>query len=420
MRVALFLLLLAPFLFAAECKAGFEETVVVQVIDGMGRALPNASVQVTYQVDSTTSKGYATTLPHITDSNGLTSFTFLNQEVLDERVDCEYTIIAAYDNQKLEKKVRVDQHGPTVDMKLDAYILFVKVMDNNGNVLQGGTISARSMNATTRSDGSATMVLGKGPMNITLRYGNSVLVRSIDFQNDTNYTFQIPLYDLYIYVVNDNGDPLNASLTVDGLPYEVDANGTLVLRKLFTSKPRIKAIYNGVEETLDTDLAVQQTYFVIYDVHAPTILSMELKNDDGRIVLVLNIVDAEDRASGIAPDGIKVEYSTGGKEFVAPVFVKDANLFEAYLVNEDTDGVVELFVDVMDNSGNIKSIRGYFSMKHVTDSGEEPSGGETNGQQGGEGGGISIDPLTIIGIGVGIIVLLIVVNYIREKFGESQ
>ncbi|VVB98006.1 Uncharacterised protein [uncultured archaeon] len=369
MRIAtiVFLLLAFSSFFAASCSPGYEENATIQVIDGMGRPIPNATVQITYQVDQTTGKGYATTAPRYTDSNGIAAFTFRNQEVLQDRVDCEYTIIVTYDNKKAVQKATVNEHGAIITVALDVFALNIQAVDQNGNALSGAEITAGGVKKAAGDDGKATVLLGSGRVNVTLKYGQGLVSREIAIQNDTDYYYQVGVYDLLLHVVDDRNAPLVVNATIGGKTFQTDENGTVSVKKLLTAKPAIKTNYRGLERSLDADLAVQDEYYLVYDLHAPMISNMVASEDQGRIALDMTVIDEGLRASGLAQDGIKVRYSFANTDYVAPVFVKAKDRYETLLGNIGSNGIVEIFVEAKDAEGNIRDLRGYFSVVYVNE-----------------------------------------------------
>ncbi len=421
MRKAIFLLLLAlAFSFAATntCTAGYEETAAVQVLDGNLRPIANATVQIVYQVDQTTGKGNTITAPRITDSNGMITIIFRNQEFVQERVDCTYTVIATYDNKRLEKKITVGTHPPVITMQLDVYRLNVNAEDQFGNVLSGAIITVRNSKVTADSEGKATILLGSGTVNVTLVYGQGSAARQIVIANDTDYLYQTGVYDLNVYVVDDQNTPLVADISIGDMSLQSDANGFASVKKLLTAKPLITSLYRGVKKETDADLAIQKDYYIVYDVHAPGITNLKARDEEGSIFLDMNVVDQGVRASGLAPDGIKVRYSFEGVEYYAPVYVKAKDGYEALIGSVDREGVVQLVIEAKDNEGNIRSVNAYFPVTYVngsTGTGGNATGNQTsdNGQQQGEG--FAIGPVHIIGVGVLIIIVLIGASYIRER-----
>ncbi len=427
----LFLLtLILPLFAAVECVPGFEETAAIQVVDARVRPIANASVQITYQLDKTTGKGYTTTAPKLTAADGTVTFVFRNQEIIKERVDCEYTIIASYDNKKVEQKVTVGKHAQTITVQMNAYLLSIQAIDQDGNALTGAELIVRDIRKKAGGDGKVGMILGNGSANVTLRYGDGSVSRLIQISNDTDYSFQVGVYWLGIYVVDDANMPLDALMNISGKILYTNVDGYAEVKKLLTARPEVKITYRGVEKTLDTDLAVQDTYYAVYDLHAPKISNLGARNDDGSIVLDMYVVDEGVRASGLAPDGIKVSYSFGGTDYSAPVYVKARHKYEALLSGIEKEGVVEIAISARDNEGNIRSVKGYFSVMHEsnkTEGGNETPNGRENGNETGRtdeapgvgGSGFSMEPLHILGVGIAIIIGLIVVSYIREKFSSS-
>lgn len=409
----LFFLWLFVSLFFAECEPGYEETALVQVLDGKIRAIENATVQIVYQVDKSTGKGYTITPPKKTDAKGYVTFLFKNQEFLKERVDCSYSVIVTYDNKKTEKRFTVNEHGPVLQVQLEVYRFNVLATDQHGNVLPGAVIFTRTVEKITDNNGKAILFLGTGETNLTLKYGDGIVSRTVIISNDTDYHYQVGVYELKLWVVDSKNTPLVVNVSISGRTLQTDQNGELTIKKLMNARPKLTTLYLGMEKTVDVDLALQETYYVIYDLHAPIIKSIVAKEENGNIVLNMNVIDEDARASGLASDGIKVKYSLDKVDFYAPVYTKAKDEYEASIGNINKDAMIEFSIEAKDVEGNLRTVSGYFSI--AFESPTTPNKiNDTNNTQ-----GFPLDPIQILGIGVIIILVLIAASYIRKKIVSS-
>lgn len=414
-RILLFLIFAISAFFAVACEPGYEETTTVQIVDSMIRPIENATVQIIYQIDKSTGKGYATTLPKTTDSFGMVTFIFKNQEFVKERVDCEYTILSNYDNQKVDYKINVDKHGPIITVKMNVYKLNIYAVDQYSNPLVGAEIIARELKKITDNNGRANFLIANGNVNITLKYGEGQIVKNIFINNDTDYSYQVPIYNLSLYVMDDANIPLKVNVSIGEKILLTDENGYLSIQKLLTTKPKITVYYKGVKKTMNANLAAQNEYYIIYDLHAPKITNLITK-DGNKIVLNLKVIDEGLRASGLAPDGIIAVYSFGGIESQASVYVKAKDEYEMLIENIDKDGMVEIFLKARDNAGNLRNLHGYFLVSYENRTIENIGINENNNNV----ETLSINPIQILTIGVGIIILLIVASAIKQKFESNQ
>lgn len=436
--ITLFLILFISISYAVKCTPGYEETAVIQVLDGMNRPISTAIVQITYQVDKTTGKGYTITAPKQTDNAGVVSITFRNQEILQDRVDCEYTIIATYDNQKIEKKVHVDQHGPTIIISIPAYFLNIYLTDQYGTPISNGSFIVRNITKEIDQNGRASLLLGSGKAEVILKHEGGFVSKELNITEDTNYAYQVGLYNLTVYVFDDSGKPLEVKATIDNKIINSTERGVFSLKKLFTSKPILKFSYNEFEKTLETDLRVQTDYYVIYDIHAPNISNLAVREEQKKIIFSMHVADEGARASGLAPNGLILGYSFKGATYLASVYLKSKDKYEAYLDQVDGEGVIEFFISAKDNEGNIRTVEASFTITYTNET--EPV--DTNSSSGknqsttnhsinttsneteniGDGGsnssGFSIEPLHIIGAGLSIVVILIAIHFVRQRLGE--
>ncbi|MFA5076859.1 MAG: hypothetical protein WC488_00315 [Candidatus Micrarchaeia archaeon] len=414
--ILLAFILASSVLFAIDCVPGYEESAVIQALDGKLRPIENASVQITYQIDRTTGKGYATTAPKLTDSSGKAAFILKNQEVVQERVDCTYSVLVTYDNKKAEKQVDVRNHENVIAMPMDVYMLGIRAVDQNGNALAGAVVRARDAKAVAGSDGTARLVLGTGPVNVSLSYGDGTAVKTIDLRNDTDYYYEVGMYDLELFVLDDRNTPLVVDAQVGQKVLQTNESGYLTVKKLITARPGVRTVYRGIERNLDADLAVQTKYYVVYDIHAPKISDVSASYGNQTLQVDFYCADEGLRASGLAPDGLKMKYAYGGREYMVPVYLRTKDWYRAAIDGVDQSGIMEMFFEAKDNEGNIRNVKGFISVEFIN---ETMQGNQsTGGGNGTSPTGITVDPMYIIAAGAGVIILLAAIKFIREKLGE--
>ncbi len=407
-------LLLTGLVLAATCGPGWEETVLVQVLDSNGLPLPNASVQATYQLDYTTGKGYTTTEPVKTNSTGMVKIHMKNLEIISERVDCSFTIIATYDNQRTMKDFQVGQHPNILTIPLAVSRVVFNVFDQNGNPLPGALILIRNMTTRTNSQGQAVLEVGKGDAKVVVLYKEGALVRDVKIVNNKEQiNVEFPIYSLTLRVVDDNGDPLpEAVVKIEGETYYPDKDGYVRLPMITTRNPRIAVFYKGTKRELWADLSAKQNYGVIFDFTPPVIKDIKPVVENGRVRLIFSAVDPGKTPSGIAPEGlvVKVITSSGRHEEVTP-YVIGPGEYKADLGRAEP-GVWNIEIDAKDDAGNEQRVKGYITVKETSSSGNNNGTGSNPAPE--KKGGFNI-LLIILGLGVLVVIILIVAHYLQEE-----
>ncbi|MBU0586784.1 hypothetical protein KJ780_04680 [Candidatus Micrarchaeota archaeon] len=401
-------ILLAQLSFS--CSPQYEETATIQILDSMGRHIENASVEITYQVDFTTGKGYTTTAPKITPANGTVTFIFRNQEKDPNRVNCKYKVNVTYDNIVKTQEVNVDNHSNTISVILDAYQLKLKAIDQNGNVLVCARFTVRNLNKITDSGGNTAFILGKGPINLSMRYGNGQVSRNLNITGDMDYIYEAGVYELNLFVLNDDDKPIDCKVYIGEEWYNTGSGGSVSVEKLLNAQPLILIVYKNLEKRVESvNLALRSNEYIIFDLHAPTISELEASVENKEVVLRMDVEDPGLRASGLAGNGLQLRYSFNGNSYDVLPNLESGNTYVADLKAVNQSGLVEFTVDATDHEGNKRILKGYFSVNEETEEDANGSNGNEEKEQG-------LDIVLVVGGVVIIIVIIAVVYYIRKKF----
>jgi hypothetical protein len=415
---ALFAAFSAP-IFA--CTPGYEENFKVQVLDAMGRPIQGAEVYATYQIDLTSGKGYTNTSVKKTDGDGMVSFIFQNAEILQDRVDCYFNVYVKYDLSRNSSRVEAQMHPNTLTYALPVYRLDVRTVDQNGNILRNATVRVREVSAQTDSAGLAAMEVTSGFANLSMRYENGVFTRNLTVRNDTLYKFQLNMYNLFIHVLDDTDNRLEADVSINGLLFKTGNDGSLSLPRMTIERPKITTYFKGIDKSIQASLAAQSEYYFVYDFHSPTISQINASIEKNQVVVDLEAFDPGLRASGISQNGLTLKYSTSdGSENTAIIDSKDGRNFRAYLdaIDTDKDGVVRISIEARDSDGNSRRIEGAFTIEHIierNDTVQNQTGGTVNPPA----SGFEITPIHILLIAVGIGVVIVAIKFINERAYEE-
>ncbi len=400
---------------SGKCNPGWEENVVIQVLDSNGLPLPNAYVQAVYQIDYTTGKCYATTNPIKTNASGMVKIHMKNREIMADRVDCYFTIIASYDNQRTIERFIVGQHPKILTIRLDVARVIVNVFDQNGDPISNALIMIRNMSAKTNALGKAVMEIGKGEGMLVVLYRDGQVGRNVMLKNNQEtINVQFPIYSISLHIIDDNGRPISAVVRIGKHIYHPDSNGYIRVDTITTRNPEVEVEYGSIKKELNVDLSAKQNYGVIFDFTPPVISNIQTMIENGRVRILFSAKDPGTTPSGIAPKGIvvKVTKSNGEYEEISP-YVIGANLYKVDL-GDVSAGVWSIEIDAADEMGNKQVIKGFVNIEEAY---QQPM--NVTNQKSGEGNnnkeqGLPL-PLIVIGFAILLVIILIIIHYLREE-----
>jgi hypothetical protein len=414
LRNVLLLLLLASAVFAAECEAGFHDPVRVQVLDAKYRPIPNASITFTYQKDYTTGKGYITTNLLYTDANGYVSTTLTNTEQLDSRVRCDITINATYDGVTKVKRITAEHHLADQPVQFDAYSLTVKAVDKYGAPLALSPIRVNAMESTTNDRGLAYFIVNrKDNVDVAISYRGAVVSKKISVQNDTFYTLQALLYNFMLNVMDDSGNPLEATILVDTQEYR---DSSISIQDTPLARPTVSVTYGLLTKSPEIDLSQRESYTVVFDLTPPEITGVGVQMTANHDMLIsFNVEDPNGHASGPSADDITVSYNVGGVTRTVPAFVQGGK-YVAEISRPADNSLVRFTITAKDKEGNMQTVAGEYLVQYNPQgngTGAPPGSGNTTGSQ--PQPMLPTDnPLLLVGAAViGLAVLWVIYNYIR-------
>lgn len=350
MLILLLSLFLAP-VFAGTCETRFKETVRIQVFDSKWVPIEGAMVNITYQKDYTTGKGYVTTNNFYTDSEGKTELIIHNGEQNPAKVDCTYTVKVSYLGSEQTRNEEAGAHGLTADLQFifEAHTLNIYVEDRNGDPISNAEVNVMGMKKRTDNSGLARYTIISGVVPISVKYSKGVVSEELYIEEDTDYTFQLILYDLKISVVDDDGEPLKALITVDGDTYDTT---TLNLKDLLTPNPIVTIGYGGMEKEVPIDLDENQNYEVVFDTTPPVIENLKITQSSKAIKVAFDAYDVGMAPSGVNLENVKVTYIVEGSSYNAPVYKESGNNYVGEVPLQSINTLVKIKVVVSDADEN--------------------------------------------------------------------
>jgi len=407
------ILLMSP-LFAATCEPGFRDPVAVQVLDAMWRPVQNATITFTYQKDETTGKGYITTAPLQTDAEGRVSTYLQNTEQLASRVRCDIKINVTLDGVTKTKTITAQHHIVEEQFQFDAYALTLRAIDKYGAAIANSSVRVNQMDGTTNSQGFATFIVNKkNDVEVSVVYKGSVISKKISVQNDTYYTLQALLYNFDLEVVDDNSNPLEATILIDNDEF---TSTSISISDTPVSKPSVSVTYGTLTKMPEIDLSQRESYTVVFDLTPPEIKNIQVSMTASKDMRIkFEVEDPNPLASGPSLDDTAVTYTIGGTTRTTAVFVEGGK-YVAEIVRPPENSLVRFTIITKDKEGNMKTVNGEYLVQSTvppTNQTEPP----TNQTQPPEQPPSFIpmeNPLFLVAAAIVVLALLwVVYNYIR-------
>ncbi len=394
--------------YSASCVAGFSDNLNIKVLDATFRPIEGAAVNVTYQKDRSTGKGYVTTKTQYTDKDGNVKVGILNAEQTQAWVQCDVTINAYYDAKTVTRKVTAQSHENEIQLQFkDAYLLSVHAIDRFGNPIANTQMRIKNQYVNTSEDGYASVVVNSGAAGMAIPYLNGVITGNVTVNADTSYTLQAKIYSIKVNVVDDAGNPLVADIIIENQTYN---QSSVEIPEIALISPSVKAVYGPAEKILSVNLADQQEYTVSFDVTPPQIrdVSME-KTKDGGLKLRFFVLDPNPMASGADIEATTVTTNIKGiTDTLVPYAESGRYVVEIPVQAPNT--LIRFTINAYDEQGNSNSLNGEYLVP-----GEEQPVNATGNATTGENEGVNPQPQGVdYGVlpWVGGIVVIIILAYV--------
>lgn len=414
--VVLVLFSLISFSFAMDCDPKWTDEVDVRVLDAKNRPLQNASVTLTYQIDETTSKGYVTTDPMLTDEEGKIHKKVQNLEQDATEVDCDIVINVEYGGKTAQETVFAGYHATLIDINLDVYTVAITVLDQDGTRLENALISVDLLESHTNSNGVGYLRVGSGEKTLFVTYSGAVREYTFTVEDDMDYEVSFYVTDLILTVLDDQGNPLEATATFGVTEYEA-SNGVITIPSVGISDPEVLVSYQGREKYPELDLDRENEYLVVFDFNSPEVTSVKEQHTDQLTTLLVTIDDVGIHPSGIDPTSFSVRFDAGPGWSDAQSYPKGGNLYAAELGPIPSNTLVYFEIYVEDNDGNGITQPGQISIVDVPVNGN--GGNQANGDNGTNGDN-GFDFVGLLLPIIGLIVVIAIIYFIYTKFSGRE
>lgn len=349
--------------------AGYHEIFEVQVLDAKLRTLSDAEVTVTYDRGTSFGEQYFTTPIHYTDANGKTSFDILNQGTTTRKIDCDIVITASVAGNTKEETIIAEQHGSVVSVIFDnVYPVNFYVRDHFNGPLSNATVTIGTGQKKTNENGVAKYYLKTGTYEYFASYLEANEAGNLTVEDDIEFQVTFPYYKVEIEVVNDYGEPLNATLTIYNETMQID--GHFENNRTFGQEIRYEARYAGLIESGSIIPEVKPNALIVFDVHAPLFGQIDSQITTDRAKLTIPVSDQGQYASGVDLSSIVVSYRMEPADPSTPwsnavVFPVGYSTFTAEISGLPENSIVSFSIDLKDKAGNRATIDGQFSTLSI-------------------------------------------------------
>lgn len=414
------LIIFSCAVFGASCELRYQETLHIKVMDGSYRPIVGAAVNVTYQKDFTTGKGFVTTNTQYTNADGIVDVPIMNIEQNPSHLDCSITITAQYDGRIVQRTdIEAQRHDAEIQVLFnEVHILSISAVDKLGAPIPDAPIRINSMYRNTSSNGEVSIPVNAGIVDVALTYRDGVISQRIEVKDeDLSYTLQARVYSLHLNVIDDAGNPLEADITVER---NTTHASSVEIPSIALVNPYVKVSYGSVEKVVPADLSKSADYTVIFDKTPPQIKGVRVEqkaNED--IKVYFSVVDPNQYASGPAPEEITVTYSIGGTSQQAVPYLK-SGVFVAEIPAPPKNSLVRFTITAYDKEGNMDTVNGEYLVPGegqgqqngtVIQNGTVSGNGTVNGTGNATGTETGEQPISVYGIWpfvLGGVVLLII------------
>jgi hypothetical protein len=426
----LLLLLLLPCMASSaqstdtpECNTSFHDTLVLRALDAWHRPIEGAAIYVYYQYSGSVGSGgqgtYYSVGPLLTNSSGMVRALVVNIEESESLVDCNMEVSALAGGVNSTASVEAMDHPNIIDMDIPVYPVAFHVTDPSAAPLQGAIVWFHNETKTTDALGLAKFYAPAGPANYLVSYLDGKQQGSIQVTNDVNFEARIKFYPVTVKVMDDNGNPLNATLSTGTRTAQLGPNGTYYDPKIFGNSFAFNVSYAGVTKEFLINPETDNPKAVIFDFTSPAIGAIGKSEANGTVRLTVPVSDPGLYPSGVDPASISVTYraESAAQWSRAVVFASQKGVFTADFPQFPPNTVIQFKVEAADLEGNKASLDGRFSTAPPPPEPVNTSNSTvTPPPQQPQGPGL---PLLQIAGGLALLIFLIYMFFRLKKGGDS-
>ena len=380
--------------------AGWVETFTVYVTDAHLRPINNATVLVNYQYNSVVGRR---TLTFHTDQRGVVQVTISNVESFSSLVDRRIRITACYNGVcKSVDKQAGDVRG-RVFLKLPVYYLTVHLKSFKQMPIPDMEVRIGDLKARTNAEGKARFQVAAGKHTVEVNVGGGVYSKEINVQEDSAVVLTVPLYDVYITILNDMDQALEADVVINGVVHHT--NGSLTIHNYPSEIIRGQAIYGYASKDFEANLSIDNHIVVAFDQTPPIIEQVNATRKADNIIITIKAKDGGKRPSGVNSHSVRVDYMLNGVVYRKACHQAARHVYVCSI--PATQEVLSITAVVEDNDGNVAKVKASVSsyQPHQNNNKPEPRQEQSGG-------------INWMWIAAGVIILLVILVIVLKGVME--
>jgi hypothetical protein len=251
------------------------------------------------------------------------------------------------------------KHVETFVLNTTVRRIIAKTLDGDGAVLPNATVTGTCplpFTGTSDEQGIFALYVRDGQTcQLTGKYGDvdeTIFPGKVDRDEFPN--LRLPLYDLSLRVVDDNGNPLRATITVPGsAPVELGADGSFLIKHFPAESVTLSILYNNRNQATPLDIKSSQPMTIVFDLTPPRISAVNstINATSGIGRVRATVVDGGARPGQIS--SVYLRYSIDQKKWSRlPMYPAGAATFEAFLPEQAPGTTVSYSIVASDKYAN--------------------------------------------------------------------
>lgn len=365
-----FLLLLSSPIFSS-----YVENIEVRVLDQLGRVVPGAQVNATYEISK--SRGAFTTKTQTTNERGRAQLSLYNVEFVESATNKDYVIHAKFGSSRSDTGFTAGAGEYPRTVRVSAYLLNVYVTDRES--LPVNAVVGADGEEKQAPDGFAYFMLSGGQHEITAKMGDVVRSKSVSLSSDASMNITIVLYNLSVRALDDRGQPLQADIYVGPTQKKTGLDGMAYFEKVTDLAASVTAYFGRFKKVANVSLEGGDSVTFAFDTHPPAISDVNSEWKGKFLQVRAAVADNGTYASGLrgGDSSIKLQYVTlNGTEREVPMYGIGYNLYEGLIPSSGVESQIKYTILATDADGNRKASSDTFVLPTNSGGGRQSSAAE--------------------------------------------
>ncbi len=395
--------------------AGFVGNATIQVLDSKLRPIEGAQVSVIYRLNDDNPN--FKTAPKLTNASGMAFIQFTNIEYNVPQDAYKFVMSATYQNKTNTVNGDINALKPVYTITLPVYLLDVTLLDEY-NSPAVGTVTIGDKTVPTDKNGMARFSLAEGGYLVKADYLGGTRTIYLNLSDDVSRTIVFRIFNPIVNVMDDQGNPLSAKVTLDNYTAQTDTDGNARFPQTTNQQTNATIEFGGLKTVRALTFDDSDTAKVVLDLNAPKISDVNATYSKGYVTLGATIADLGQYASGFGNNSeFEVNYTIGPNKRRTYMYPVSPSRFQADIPIIDPTQTVYYTLSASDMAGNKMSVSGEFTP--VGGAPQQPQGNTTGTKPGSSGQGIDFGAIAIYVI-AGLVILGVVAYIIKKKKEEEE